>query len=53
MGELKCNVDAAIFNGNNCFSAGMCVRDDRASLFVLKRCEISVNRSPKRRKHGV
>jgi hypothetical protein len=29
IGELKCNVDAAIFKDVNMFGAGMCIRDDK------------------------
>jgi len=29
IGELKCNVDAAVFKDVNMFSAGMCIRDDK------------------------
>jgi hypothetical protein len=29
---LKCNVDAAIFKEQNCFGAGMCLRDDKKNF---------------------
>ncbi|GAU45278.1 hypothetical protein TSUD_100000 [Trifolium subterraneum] len=31
-GMLKCNVDAAIFKEQNCFGAGMCLRDDKGNF---------------------
>ncbi|KAK2404967.1 hypothetical protein QL285_054266 [Trifolium repens] len=31
-GMYKCNVDAAIFKEQNCYGAGMCIRDDKGNF---------------------
>lgn len=53
IGELKCNVDAAIFKDVNMFSVGMCIRDDKEDLSVHKPFGVLPNRVLKKQKHGV
>jgi hypothetical protein len=48
---LKCNVNAAIFREQNCFGAGMCLRDD--SSFGLKQHGTMVIPLHKKQRHGV
>lgn len=35
-GEVKCNVDAALFKEHNCFGVGMCLRDSRGHFMKVK-----------------
>ena len=35
-GEVKCNVDAALFKEQNCFGVGMCLRDSRGHFMKAK-----------------